>query len=336
VLPNNEYVTVALSVAPDRATLYLIDINGLHQAVNVAPHAVQPFESYSHLAWNNGLNARRFTGTLGDVHIFKQTLTAAQIEALHQERFNSLQNDDNRITRTVFSGLNFDSHLRHTLDFDIQFEVYEGHPEYQSLQGDYSLRWTGCLLPAETRLQTFEADATGPVALWINGQQIFNRTLANATDPATGSIFLRKNVPASIRLEYKHPAGSPSKCFLKWFQSGSMLNIPASNFLPNESSMYQTAPPLPAALQLALNSLPDIHESLKVKTTTAGIVEVNYTVPTGTGPYCTLECSTDLQKWRPVPTAQFTTGGLGKPERIRMPLAVGPDKACFFRVRVSQ
>ncbi|MFN0242520.1 MAG: LamG-like jellyroll fold domain-containing protein [Planctomycetota bacterium] len=81
VVPDAQWVFVALTVEPTRASLYLHD-GTLHSAVNPIAHAREAFDGETRIGHDANANNRRFRGRLDDVRIYDYALSAAEIAAL--------------------------------------------------------------------------------------------------------------------------------------------------------------------------------------------------------------------------------------------------------------
>ena len=81
VVPDGQWVFVALVLEPDAATLYLDD-GVLQSAVHAHGHAVQTFAGTTHLGWDPLEASRHFQGELDDVRIYDHALSAAEIQTL--------------------------------------------------------------------------------------------------------------------------------------------------------------------------------------------------------------------------------------------------------------
>ncbi|MGI8964715.1 MAG: LamG domain-containing protein, partial [Limisphaerales bacterium] len=84
VVPNSQWVLVALVIEPTQATLYLNDGVSLLSATNVAPHTAVAFsDNTSYIGWDPFSSARRFYGTIDEPMIFGRALTPTEISALY-------------------------------------------------------------------------------------------------------------------------------------------------------------------------------------------------------------------------------------------------------------
>lgn len=83
VVPDLQWVFVAVAVEPQRATIYLHDGVTLQSAVNPIAHALQDFTENILLGWDPIDPSRHFRGSLDDVRIYNYVLSASEIGALH-------------------------------------------------------------------------------------------------------------------------------------------------------------------------------------------------------------------------------------------------------------
>ena len=85
VIPEDEWTLVALTIDPDKATLYAGSKGGeLEFAVNEIPHF--PQDNFSEWRWaeDDGFaGARNFSGLMDDVSIWNEALSLEDLEALH-------------------------------------------------------------------------------------------------------------------------------------------------------------------------------------------------------------------------------------------------------------
>jgi O-glycosyl hydrolase len=79
VIPQNEWVLVALTIQPDKATLYVYsDGSGLQSAVNAFTHVPQTIDALE-IGRDSAVSTRCFNGLVDDVRIYNRALTAQEI-----------------------------------------------------------------------------------------------------------------------------------------------------------------------------------------------------------------------------------------------------------------
>jgi len=82
--PLNQWSFVALVVEPAQATIYLINTNGMTNAVNVLAHANRAFTDSIRIGGDpNSNTGRTFNGVIDEVAIFGYALTPAQVQSLY-------------------------------------------------------------------------------------------------------------------------------------------------------------------------------------------------------------------------------------------------------------
>jgi hypothetical protein len=85
VPPQEQWSFVAVAIAPDRATFYLINPSGTQLATNVVTHTSEVFGGPSRIGGDPQDDAgRTYTGTIDEVAVFNTTLTSQQIQDLYK------------------------------------------------------------------------------------------------------------------------------------------------------------------------------------------------------------------------------------------------------------
>ena len=82
LVPQNQWLFVALVVEANQAVLYLNDGSGMRSATNIATHVTPDFSSAAHIGFDSG--GRCFTGAIDEAMIFRRALTPSEIGALYQ------------------------------------------------------------------------------------------------------------------------------------------------------------------------------------------------------------------------------------------------------------
>ena len=117
-----------------------------------------------------------------------------------------------------------------TLDF-----AWKGKPPAAGLDAkNFSVRWSGQLLPLRSGPTTFHVPAEGGVRLWLNDQPIIDEWENRKPGERTGTAALTAGERCEVRLEFSNAADKPSFA-LAW--SGTALPkviIPASQLLPSK------------------------------------------------------------------------------------------------------
>lgn len=105
---------------------------------------------------------------------------------------------------------------------------------------NYSVRWTGQVLPRYTGTYTFEAETDDGVRLWVNGVRIINKWIPKRATKFTGTISLTADTKYNIRMEYFEKKGR-AVAKLRWSSAKQGYEIiPQSQLF---STTATTAPP---------------------------------------------------------------------------------------------
>jgi len=106
------------------------------------------------------------------------------------------------------------------IDFDLGTERGTGSPDASAgvPQENFSVRWTGNILPPAKGSYKFYVGGDGEVRLWVNG-----KLLVNQKNPGSGAltkkIKLTGGQPVAVKIEYVHATGDP-RLHLAWSGPG--------------------------------------------------------------------------------------------------------------------
>ncbi|WP_375418697.1 PA14 domain-containing protein [uncultured Hymenobacter sp.] len=119
------------------------------------------------------------------------------------------------LTGVYYEGLNFDT-LRHTrLDATIDFNWGTAPPAPDVSSNQFSVRWTGQILPLYTGEYTFYVNSDNGRRLWVNDELIINAWVNDWDREYAGKVRLTAGQKVNIRLEYFDDAGLAS-ARLEW------------------------------------------------------------------------------------------------------------------------
>ncbi|MBY0461152.1 MAG: hypothetical protein K2V38_27840, partial [Gemmataceae bacterium] len=90
---------------------------------------------------------------------------------------------------------------------------------------NFSVRWTGFVLPQFTEDYTFSALPDDVFRLWVNDQLILDRQTFSTTEIDSIPIRLTAGVPARIRVDYVE-TGGPGTAVLLWRSPSTVKNFP--------------------------------------------------------------------------------------------------------------
>jgi hypothetical protein len=97
------------------------------------------------------------------------------------------------------------------IDFDLGTERGTGSPDASAgvPEENFSIRWTGNILPPTKGAYTFYADGDNRIKIFVNGKLLIDKKDA-ARATVSKKIKLAGDKPASIRIEYVHATGDPA------------------------------------------------------------------------------------------------------------------------------
>lgn len=163
-----------------------------------------------------------------------QTLTVTAINAgngLYAEYFNQR---DNLVSSIPSSWTVTATRIDPTVNFDWGSNA----PGPSGIGSDnFSVRWTGSVVPPASGSYVFYARGDDGVRLWINGALVVNAWVDQGpTEYASSAITLTQGVPATIKLEYfEHGGGAMAQ--LSWSSSAIAKQIiPETYLLPPGAS----------------------------------------------------------------------------------------------------
>ncbi len=141
VVPNDQWVFVALVISPDEATIYM-DAGSLQSATNVASHSIEEFDGALKLGWDPINTQRRYRGVMDEVRIYDHALTPAEIADLSAHGGKAVSprpRDGGRLVAgedlSWLSGPLVDSHdVYFGTDHAAVKSATTGSPEYQGNQ----------------------------------------------------------------------------------------------------------------------------------------------------------------------------------------------------------
>lgn len=117
----------------------------------------------------------------------------------------------------------------------VNFDWRSGSPGAGIPSDNFSVRWSGEVLPTKSGNYRFRTTSDDGVRLWVNGVLVIdNWTAHSATNNTSGSIRLNANTRYSIRMEYFEQGGSAvAKLFWLRPSSWSYQAVPANQLFGN-------------------------------------------------------------------------------------------------------
>lgn len=97
------------------------------------------------------------------------------------------------------------------IDFDLGTERGTSSPDASAgvPEENFSVRWTGTILPPTNGTYLFYADGDGKVKLFVNAKLVVNKKTI-ARKEVAGKIKLPGGTPVQVKIEYIHATGGPS------------------------------------------------------------------------------------------------------------------------------
>ncbi len=118
------------------------------------------------------------------------------------------------------------------LDPQIRFDWREGSPDPSLDRNNFSVRWTGKLIPPKTGAYHFYFDADDRARLWIGETEIPPANLKKAEKQPTSSLVsLTRSVRVNVKMEFEE-GGGPAAVKLGWAlygQTPEVINM--TNFI---------------------------------------------------------------------------------------------------------
>lgn len=107
-----------------------------------------------------------------------------------------------------------------TIDF-----LWQNSPPSPSVnQTDFSVRWTGYVVPAFSENYTFYTISDDGIRVWVNGVEIINDWTDHSARQDSGSIPLTAGAKTSIRIEY-YQHGGQALATLSWSSPSTPMQI---------------------------------------------------------------------------------------------------------------
>jgi hypothetical protein len=120
---------------------------------------------------------------------------------------NTLTGSCGGLKGEYFASNNFANLKLTRTDATVDFDYGAGAPDPSVGADNFSIRWTGMVMPFTTQTYTFVTYSDDTVQLIVNGQMIINNTVGHGVTSDTGNIMLMANVPVSIEMRMTELAG---------------------------------------------------------------------------------------------------------------------------------
>jgi PA14 domain./Ricin-type beta-trefoil lectin domain. len=122
-----------------------------------------------------------------------------------------------------FSGTNFDTLALTRNDAQVDFS-WSGSPGTGVPADQFSVRWTGQVIPRYSQTYTFSTVSDDGVRLWVNGFLVIDNWTVHLATTNTGTIALTAGQTYPIKLEYFDGTGT-AVARLRWTSSSQSLEV---------------------------------------------------------------------------------------------------------------
>ena len=201
----------------DRGAMNEVDFASV-QIVEEPQHGVAVLDpqtgkiSYSH------------NGTLAssDEFMYRVATTAGIVSDPARVRINF----EGGLVGEYYSDASFSQLVNTKTDPEVNFDWALESPAVQLPQDQFSVRWTGSVIPETGGAHTFYVTADDGVRLWVNEELVIDAWADSINQEVSGTINLVGGKAASLRLEYHELAGI-AKVQLMWsgeFQSKEIIS----------------------------------------------------------------------------------------------------------------
>jgi hypothetical protein len=130
-----------------------------------------------------------------------------------------------------YRGTNFENHVFTRLDPQINFDWGASAPDPAMDIDDFSVRWTGEIVPEFTETYTFYTRSDDGVRLWVDGQRIISNWTDHAVTENEGVIDLVGGRVYDIRMEMYENYGD-AVAQLRWESDSTPKQIVPQHALP--------------------------------------------------------------------------------------------------------
>lgn len=129
------------------------------------------------------------------------------------------------LTGTYFNGTDFNTKITTRIDAGVNFDWAIGSPAEGVDVDNFSVRWTGQVMPRYTGKYTFYLTCDNGGRLWVNNELIIDKWTGNQGIAYSGTISLTAGEKYDLKLEY-YDNRSTAFCKLEWaspFQSREVI-----------------------------------------------------------------------------------------------------------------
>ncbi len=137
-----------------------------------------------------------------------------------------------------YSGLNFEHPVLTRRDANIDFNWHQSSPASGVPAEEFSVRWTGYLVPPVTGRYVLHLTVDDGMRLWLNGRQLLNEWRGQSLSTYQVAVELQAGVPYALRIDYCQYSYD-SRALLAWERPDK----PAPNTLRTLWNTGSSTPP---------------------------------------------------------------------------------------------
>jgi glucose/arabinose dehydrogenase len=137
-----------------------------------------------------------------------------------------------------YDGKNFDTLMYQQDDAVIDFDWVNGTPDASLGTDNFSIRWTGAVVPTQTETYTFYATADDGVRVYVDGVLVVDDWSDHAARETSGTIGLTAGIAVPVIVEY-YEAGGQASVQIEW----SSNSLSRANVMTSSPNTAPTAIP---------------------------------------------------------------------------------------------
>jgi hypothetical protein len=226
------------------------------------------------------------------------------------------------LTGMYYYGSNFNQFRFMRADTVVDFDWGTSSPDPRLPVDEFSVRWTGTMIPRFSEAHTFTTTSAGGVRLWVNGALVIDQWSQHAESQHSGSAALTAGVAVPIRLDYSSASGA-ALARMEWSSASGARRVVPSPYLGLDAAASTSVFSGTATANADLDYGTDLLEyamgtsaasgvqterPLRLETTGSTSVAAVLRRPSAvTDVTYTLETSSDLVTWTPVSISPTVT-----------------------------
>lgn len=166
--------------------------------------------------------------------------------------------ESNGLLGSYFYGINLKRLLLERIDSNLNFNWYEFAPASEVNANNFSVRWTGKIMPRYSGTYTFFITSDNGRRVWINNQLIVDQWIADQDITYSGTIDLTAGEKYDIKVEYYETSGN-ANIKLEWESAQQTREVVPNSqlFLPGDIPTNEVIHEVEASEQVVLSTNPE-------------------------------------------------------------------------------